>query len=600
MTDRTTSMSVIATAGHVDHGKSTLVKALTGIEPDRWEEERRRALTIDLGYAWTTLPTGQTVAFVDVPGHRRFIGNMLAGLGPAPAVMFVVAADESWMPQSAEHLAAAAALGVEHALLVVTRADLADPGPALERATAELTEAGLTPAASVAVSARTGTGMEELRAALAALVDRLPTPHADARVRLWLDRAFTIKGAGTVVTGTLAAGTIRVGDTLDLGGRRVSVRGLHSLERPRESVCGVARVAVNLRGVATEDVHRGQALLTPGAWTSTSVLDVRLARPEGARTAADLPEHLMLHIGTAALEARVRPLGTDGARLTLDASLPLVAGDRAILRDPGTGRVAGALVLDVDPPDLRRRGAGARRAEELAARSAGVDLATEVAARGHLGVAEARRLGVSDDEIDSPPAGVVRLADLRVDAGVWARWQQGLRDVTAEHARTHPLDPWMPAEAARTAAGIPRLDLVVPLAQAAGLVHERGRVHEPGVAADLGAAEAGLARIEARLAEHPFAAPEQPDLDAAGLGPRQIAAAVKAGRLLRLDDGVLLPPLAPAKAMRILAGLPQPFTTSEARKALDTTRRVAIPLLEHLDAKGWTRRLDAGHREVAR
>ncbi|GAB48306.1 selenocysteine-specific translation elongation factor [Mobilicoccus pelagius] len=594
------SMSVVATAGHVDHGKSTLVKALTGIEPDRWEEEQRRALTIDLGYAWTTLPGGGTVAFVDVPGHRRFIGNMLAGLGPVPAVMFVVAADESWMPQSAEHLAAAAALGVEHALLVVTRADLADPAPALARARAELSEAGLAPRAALAVSARAGAGMDELRAAVADLVAALPAPDPAARVRLWIDRAFTINGAGTVVTGTLPAGTIRVGDTLDLLGRRVSVRGLHSLEQPRDAVSGVARVAVNLRGVATADLHRGQALLTPGAWHATSVLDVRLTLPEGARTAADLPEHLMLHIGTAAHEARVRPLGSDGARLTLAEPLPLAAGDRAILRDPGTGRVAGALVLDVDPPELRRRGAGARRAEELAARAAGVDLTIEVRARGYLGVEEARRLGVGDDDLTTLPAGIVRRADLLVDERVWSRWQEALSDVTADYARTHPLEPWMPADAARTAAGIPRLDLVGPLAEAAGLTHEGGRVHEPGIRADLGAAEAGLARIEARLAAQPFAAPEQPELDAAGLGPREVAAAVRAGRLLRLDDGVLLQPIAPAKAMRILAGLPQPFTTSEARKALDTTRRVAIPLLEHLDAKGWTRRLDAGHREVAR
>jgi len=595
-----TSMSVVATAGHVDHGKSTLVRALTGMEPDRWEEEKRRALTIDLGYAWTALPSGCTVAFVDVPGHRRFIGNMLAGLGPVPAVMFVVAADESWKPQSAEHLAAAAALGVEHVLLAITRADLADPGPATRRATAELADAGITPMRSVAVSARTGAGMDALRGALDDLVAGLPRPDPEARVRLWIDRSFTITGAGTVVTGTLPAGTIHVGDTLELSGRRVGVRSLQSLEQPRESVSGTARVAVNLRGVGTEELHRGQALLTPGAWPTTSVLDARLTLPSGSRTVAELPERLMLHIGTAALEARVRPLGSDGARLTVEEPLPLASGDRAILRDPGTGRVAGALVLDVDPPELRRRGAGARRAEELAARTAGVDLATEVVARGHLGAAEARRLGVGDDELDHPPHGIVRHSDLLVDSRVWARWQQALRDVTADHARTHPLEPWMPAEAARTAAGIPRLDLVAPLARSAGLLHEGGRVHEPGVTASLGAAEAGLAAIEARLEERPFAAPEQPDLDAARLGPREIGAAVRAGRLLRLRDGILLQPIAPAKAMRILAGLPQPFTTSEARAALGTTRRVAIPLLEHLDEKGWTRRLDAGHREVVR
>lgn len=593
-------MSVVATAGHVDHGKSALVRALTGIEPDRWEEEHRRGLTIDLGYAWTTLESGETIAFVDVPGHRRFIGNMLAGLGPAPALMFVVAADESWMPQSGEHLAAAAALGVEHVILVVTRSDLADPAPAMDRATAELTAAGMPPRHAVAVSSRTGAGIEALKLALADLVQALPTPDPAARVRLWIDRVFTIRGAGTVATGTLGAGRITVGDTLEVSGRRVTVRGLQSLEQPHQEVVGAARVAVNLRGVSPDELHRGQALLTPASWATTRTLDVRMSLPEGTDEASDLPEHLMLHIGTAGVEARLRPLGPDSARLTLRDALPLVAGDRAILRDPGTGQVTGTVILDVDPPELRRRGAGARRASELASRAGGIDLSAEVAQRGYLAVAEARRLGVPETDLTALPAGIRRHADLLVDDSTWTGWVTRLREVTASYATAHPLEPWMPAEAARTAAGIPRLDLVAALAADAGLTHERGRVYAPGLKASLGVAEAGLASIEARLTADPFAAPERPDLDAAGLGPRQVAAAVEAGRLIRLADDVLLQPIAPAKAMRVLAGLPQPFTTSEARQALGTTRRVVIPLLEHLDAKGWTRRLDAGHREVAR
>ncbi len=256
-----------------------------------------------------------------------------------------------------------------------------------------------------------------------------------------------------------------------------------------------------------------------------------------------------------------------------------MAGDRAILRDPGTGQVTGTVILDVDPPELRRRGAGARRASELASRAGGIDLSAEVAQRGYLAVAEARRLGVPETDLTALPAGIRRHADLLVDDSTWTGWVTRLREVTASYATAHPLEPWMPAEAARTAAGIPRLDLVAALAADAGLTHERGRVYAPGLKASLGVQEAGLASIEARLTADPFAAPERPDLDAAGLGPRQVAA---------------------AKAMRVLAGLPQPFTTSEARQALGTTRRVVIPLLEHLDAKGWTRRLDAGHREVAR
>lgn len=199
-------MQVIATAGHVDHGKSTLVRALTGVEPDRWAEERRRGMTIDLGFAWRTLPSGRQVAFVDVPGHHRFVTNMLVGVGSAPAVMLVVAADEGWRAQSSEHLAVLDALKVRTGLLVVTRCDLADPSTALDQARTELRGTSLAGADAVTVSGRTGEGLEQLVSALDRVAASLPTPAADAPVRLWIDRVFTISGAGTVATGTLTAG----------------------------------------------------------------------------------------------------------------------------------------------------------------------------------------------------------------------------------------------------------------------------------------------------------------------------------------------------------------------------------------------------------
>ena len=248
---------VLATAGHVDHGKSTLVQALTGRDPDRLAQEKARGLSIDLGFAWTVLPSGADVAFVDVPGHQRFVGTMLAGLGPAPAVLFVVAADQGWAAQSSEHLAAVRALGITQGLLVITRADLAtrqDRERVRADATQRLATAGLrVPACTV--SANSGEGMDELLAALDDLVAGLPEPDAQAPVRLWCDRAFTIPGAGTVVTGTLPAGTLHPGDQLMLltGGtqREVVVRGLHSEDLPREQVQPVSRVAVNLRRLET-------------------------------------------------------------------------------------------------------------------------------------------------------------------------------------------------------------------------------------------------------------------------------------------------------------------------------------------------------------
>ncbi|MEW1952474.1 selenocysteine-specific translation elongation factor [Terrabacter sp. NPDC080008] len=595
-------MHVLATAGHVDHGKSALVRALTGIEPDRWEEEHRRGLTIDLGYAWTTLPTGAEVAFVDVPGHQRFIGNMLAGLGPAPAVVFVVAADEGWRQQSEEHLAAVRALGLRHGVLAVTRSDLADPTATLADARQRLESAGLQ-CEAVAVSARTGEGIGELKDALGRLVAALPAPDPEARVRLWVDRSFTIRGSGTVVTGTLGQGRVAVGDHLLLSRAgdsdvEVTVRGLQSLEQPREAVGAVARVAINLRGLGAEHVRRGDVLLAAGRWHRTSVVDVTLDPP----VAREAPARVMAHVGTLALETRVRPLSERLARLTFPRPLPLQAGDRVILRDPGAQTVlAGARVLDADPPELARRGAAQRRATELAplAERDGIpDLAHEVHRRGVLAVADAVALGHA---VDALPAEVLRRGQWLVDEQTWQGWSTTLKAVLDEHVKAHPMQPTLSLEAARAATGLPDRELLPEVAAAAGLEVAGGRVGIPGVRASLEpGVEAALVQIEQRLAAHPFTAPEQHELDAAGLGPRQLAAAESAGRLLRLTPEVVLLPTAPARAMRVLAGMAQPFTTSEARLALESTRRTVIPLLEHLDGRGWTRRLDGSHREVRR
>ena len=619
-------MHVIATAGHVDHGKSTLVRALTGTEPDRWAEERRRGLTIDLGYAWTTLDSGEQVAFVDVPGHQRFIGNMLAGLGPAPAVLFVVAADEGWRRQSEEHLAAVTALGLRHGVLAVTRSDLADPAPAIAEARAHLAASSLGDAPAVAVSGTTGSGLDELRRLLDDLVSGLPTPDPAARVRLWVDRSFTMRGSGTVITGTLGAGTIRVGDTLELRGAPVRVRALQSMGQDHQQVQGVARVAINLRQVAADDVARGDAILTPGAWPTTRTVDARLipsttavANDGGGHASTDqrpndgpenrwsdaLAGELMLHVGTVAVPVHVRPLGPDTVRITMPEALPLRVGDRAILRDPGRQRVvAGALVLDADPPALRRRGAAAVRGRELADASGTPDLLMEVERRGAARVAVLAALGIPE-EVLADAAGAGRTASGLHHDGEWLvtpeQWGQWVGDLSAAvdaNTVTSPLDPGLSLEAARRACGLPDVRLVRAVARDAGLRLDFGRVTRPGAAPSFGPAEAGLRALESRLQQTPFDAPERPDLERWGLGARELAAAERAGRVLRLADDVILLPVTPALAMRVLATLPQPFTTSAARQALTTTRRVAIPLLEHLDARGWTRRLDGGHREV--
>ncbi|MEU4553597.1 selenocysteine-specific translation elongation factor [Micromonospora violae] len=592
-------MFVVATAGHVDHGKSTLVRALTGMEPDRWAEERRRGMTIDLGFAWTTLPSGGTVAFVDVPGHERFVPNMLAGVGPVPAALIVVAADEGWMPQSAEHLAALDALGVAYGLLAVTRADLADPGPATARARAEIAATSLGRVPAVAVSGLTGAGLPELRAALDRLAAELPAPVVDDPVRLWVDRSFTVRGSGTVVTGTLGAGRLRVGDELELAGadEPVRVRGLHSLGAARPEAAAVARVAVNLRGTPRDRLGRGDALLTPGRFHHTDLVDVRLA----GDPAADLPATLTLHVGSAAVPVRVRPLGPDTVRLRLARPLPLLVGDRALLRDPGRHHVSGGVrVLDVSPPPLARRGAAAARAQVLADLDGRGDLASELRRRRLIRAGALIRMGVpvtADPGRDRPAFAEPVAGDWLADPAYWRRLGERLTEEVARYAREHPLEPGMPVDALRQRLALPDRALVEALVRPPLRIHG-GRVGAASADALPEPVARAVQRVRAEYGDRPFRAPEADRLVDLGLGPREIGAAVRAGALLRLADNVVLLPDALDDAVRVLAGLPQPFTLSAARQALDTTRRVAVPLLELLDRRGATRRLPDDARIV--
>ena len=674
-------MHVVATAGHVDHGKSTLVRALTGMEPDRWAEERRRGMTIDLGYAWMTLPGpdgGQTgaeqLAFVDVPGHERFVPNMLAGLGPVPAVMFVVAADGGWMPQSAEHLAAVDALGVRHGLLVVTRADLADPGPAARQAVAEIAQTSLGDVEAIAVSAVTGEGLDELRAALGRMVSVLREPSSPGPVRLWIDRSFTIRGAGTVVTGTLPAGTVRNGQELLLtpSSQPVRVRGLQALGEPADQVAGVARVALNLRGVPADLPARGMALIEPGRWTLTTELDVRIT-PPAPDPQPKFPPELLLHIGAARTRARLRVLGAasgppagDGqgrdrragadtapapifARLRLRDPLPLHAGDRVLLRDPGAAGLAiyGATVLDPAPPSLSRRGAGAAAARELSGWP-DVPTAADLLRRHKL----LRAPALAAAGLTELPAAVA--GDWLADPAHWAALRAELPAVVADFCARDPLAPGMPTEAARASMKLPSRELITALAsgdivQDGGYLRilarhavdvgtvaapaPAGRSALPGRPAPSGqparsrqtatsdrsahvspGASAGVpgdaaGRLPAAvaaavqtvlddLAGEPFAAPDTERLRALGLDAKALAAAARAGLLLRVANLVALAPGAAAEAAATLAELDQPFTTSQARQALRTSRRVAIPLLEYLDRARITERLPGDLRRI--
>lgn len=584
-------LHVIATAGHVDHGKSTLVRALTGRDPDRLAEERRRGLTIALGYAWTTLPSGTRLAVVDVPGHERFVPTMLAGVGPVPAVLFVLAADEGWKPQSEEHLAALHALGVRHGLLAVTRCDLLEPAAAAHDALARIERTTLGTVPWVAVSGATGQGLVELRAALDDLVAGLPAPDPTTDVRLWVDRSFSVRGAGTVVTGTLPAGTIRVGDELETvpGHRRLRVRGLQMLDEGAEVAVGSARVALNLRGADRDCVPRGIALVTPGAFLDVTVMDVRLHR----REEGPLPAELMLHVGAATGPAHVRPLGSHAARITVGEPLPLRIGDRALLRDPGRhAGVVGVTVLDVLPPHLHRRGAARGRGEELDLRDEKPDAAGEIARRGTVRDRDLRSMGAT-------PAGPALPGGWHLSAAALADLRARVPGAVEAHARDHPLEHGMSADALAHVLALPDAR-VLPAVLPVGYAVRDGRVSASQRPVELPDQVAVAVReVATELAKNPWAAPEAARLAALGLGRRELAAAVRACELLEVTGGVYLLPGADEQAATLLAGLPQPFTVSAARQALRTSRRVAVPLLELLDRQGRTHRLPDGRRCLA-
>lgn len=555
-------MWVMATAGHADHGKSTLVRRLTGMSPTA-------------GSSWAALPSGRMVELVDMPARTT-----ITGLCPVSAVLFVVAADAGWMPQSGEHLAALQALGIHQGLLVITRSDLADPLPALRRARAELAGTNLAEAEPVVVSALTGQGIDDLRQALDRLADRMPLPDPHAVVRLWVDEA-----TGTFVTGTLPAGTLHTGDELVVAptGRRVTVQALEWLGQSTRQVAAAGRVAVNLDGINPRRVRPGQALVTVGRWRFVSVIDVRLSMLD--RSGMPAPE-LVLHVGSAAIAARVRHLGPSVARLTLESALPLRIGDCGLLRDPVKHRVvAGVTVLDILPPDLRTQ-AVAERAVELSKRDITTDGMTELRRRGMVRKSDLVAMGCTVPRAPS-------VGEWLFDPDRFQKLRASLLDVVKDYAASHPEDPGMPKPLAAQMLGLPDRRLVEPLARASrglGVRMLAGRLV-------LGPKDA-LEIVCDELALDPFAAPERPRLTELGLTTRRLDSAVSRGVLIRLADGVYLRSEAIDLATAALRDLPERFTVAEVRTVLRSSRRVTVPLLELLDAQGVTERLDVSQRRL--
>jgi selenocysteine-specific elongation factor len=589
------AVPIVGTAGHVDHGKSTLVLALTGRDPDRWAEEKRRGLTIDLGFAWTELSPGVAVGFVDVPGHERFIKNMLAGVGALDVAMLVVAADEGWMPQTEEHLAVLDLLGIEHGVIALTRTDLVD-ADTVELAALEIAEAtagtGLTAWPVVPVSPISGDGLDTLRQRL---LDALGAAgHAEDRERpvMWIDRSFLISGAGAVVTGTLIGGSLHRGDEVEVwpAGRTARIRGLQTHEKEVETANPATRVAANLGGIDLDDLERGAVLRVPGqAAPSTKLLgDIRLVRSIETLTERGAYQ---VHIGSGAWPVRLRPVSgnpierSGSAVLDVPEPLPIEMGDRFIIRETGRRAVvAGGRILDPAPdgsltdirssvPVLRTALDGPpdeRAAALLSVR--GRDTPNRLAAHSGGGRATSafgtNALVVTMERAQEIQEEVVSLA-----------WR---------YHEENPLRPGIPKAtlASRLAVDVDLLEMLIESSE--GLVDDGATVRTSTFTGGWGEAEeAAFSRARSVLEDADLSVPRATQI---GLESETMHAALRDGKLIKVAEDLVYLPAQIDRILSILATLPDGFTVADFRDALGVSRRHAVPLVEWLDAKGWTGR----------
>ena len=598
-------MHVIGTAGHVDHGKSTLVERLTGIDPDRFAEEKRRGLTIDLGFAWLKLPSGAEIGLIDVPGHERFIKNMLSGAGGVSVCLFVVAANEGWMPQSAEHLAILDVLGVASGVVALTKSDIVD-ADTLEYARAEveekLTVSSLAGAPVVGCSAVTGDGIETLLDALAEAIESAPPAPDLGRARLWIDRVFTIAGSGTVVTGTLMGGRLEAGAEVEVApsGRRARVRTIQSHKKSVEEIGPGHRVALNLVGLERGDAERGDAVVVPHAWRPTNRVDaaVRVSPTSIAGREHKLTEkgaHL-LYVGSAETPVRIKLLGRDEigpgeegvAQLYLRDPLPVAPGDRFVLRD--AGRVltfGGGVILDPLPRVAKRTDrARVETLEKLREADPKERLRILVDAEGELALEEA----LLRSDASGLPEETIRLGPQIVSSLRMRELTEQVAVLLQAHHAEHPLDAAMPRESLRA-------ELRMDAAVFDELVARLESVVEEGAGVRLEGHRVGLTeeqqrvrdRVMQRIEEAGFQPPLAADLS---VDADLLRALTAAGELVKIDGFYLTAAQAAEARAKIRQRIEQegPVTVAEIRDLLGTTRKYAVPLCEWLDTTGATRR----------
>ena len=614
-------MYVIGTAGHVDHGKSTLVKALTNIDPDRLPEEKEREMTVDLGFAWMNLPSGREISIVDVPGHERFIKNMLAGVGAIDLALLIVAADESVMPQTREHLAILDLLRIRRALVVITKTDLVDDELVeLVQAEVEDTLAGTAfhGCAMVPVSAYTGAGMDDLKAAIDAILNDTETRRDLGRPRLPVDRCFTVSGFGTVVTGTLIDGSVAVGQQIELApsGRQARIRGLQSHKSRLDSASPGVRLALNLSGISRDDILRGEVLTNPGWLRPSRRFDANLRMVKGAPHPLKHNEGVTFHLFTSETTGRVRLLdadrlqpGSEGwVQVLLDEPLPMVKGDFFVLRS-SEDTLGGGQIADPNPsrrhrrfaPDVLERltmldaGASEDVIFTIADQMGPCDLQT-LSQRSNLSEAEVlERLGPLADAGE-----IVQLGEMGAhnDAVVYSRrgWDilrnQAQVALQAYHNQ-YSLRRGAPPQELRSRLKVSQpvyLRAAARLASEAVLVDDDGLIRSPDHSVTLSEMQQLSANeYLSALSAAPWAPPTDHHID-----PELLAYLQERGDVVKVNATVIFTSAAYADmAARIVSHLQEngSVTVADARTIFGTSRKYVLPLLEYLDRQRITRRI---------
>jgi selenocysteine-specific elongation factor len=622
-------MRVIGTAGHVDHGKSTLIAALTGIHPDRLKEEREREMTIDLGFGWLTLPGGEEVGIVDVPGHRDFIENMLSGIGGIDAALLVIAADEGVMPQTREHLAILDLLQIQQGVIVLTKTDLAPDGGWLDLIESDVRDAlkgtTLQDAPCVRVSAKTRKGLDELLLTLEGVL-RTTTPRPDlGRPRLPIDRVFSIAGYGTVVTGTLSEGKFSVGDEVEIlpSGKKGRIRGLQTHKKKEDQALPGSRTAINISGLAIDEIARGEVVVAPGHYLATRRLDAQYRHLRDATSPIKHGTEVKLFTSTTETIASLRLLGAETLnpgdigwiQLELREPIVVVRGDRYILRRPSPSEtIGGGIILDPHPKSRHKRFDDVilKRFESMLTGSpADVLLQASLA----LGPASTREV-VARSGLDSEAASLalselisegrlipLEIGDLSPTSEVWvleaSAWQSQLskiEELLRGYHRQFPLRRGIPREELKSRLQAnPRLfNLFIKKMVSDNKLFEGGTwIALPGHEIKFDARQQeSVKKLMDQCAANPFSPPAIKEMHAIA-GEEVVTALIDMGELVqvspevafRKSDYEML-----VKKIRNHIEQHGQISVAEARDLFNTSRKYILPLMEHLDSIGVTMR----------